>query len=208
MPSRYPVSVEVDYVHGRSRWKTFLRYLLVLPWSIWGAILAVGLFVVTVVAWVAIIVTGRYPEGLYAFAVRAFRYTIRVNGYTTLLTDAWPPFDLDEHPDYPVRVQFAPQPERQSRLTVFFRGLLAIPLYIVSYVYSLIAGVAVFVAWLVGVFAGSQPEGLQKFLVGYVGYGARLQAYYLLLRDEYPPILQFGSEESPEPVGADRTHVA
>lgn len=203
MDTLYPVSLEVDYAAKRSRLTTFFRYLLAIPWLLWGAIVGIGLLVVTLIAWFAILVTGRYPVSLYAFAGRALRYSTRVGGFTSLLTDAWPPFDLDEHPEYPVRVAFAPQPETQSRLTAFFRGILIIPLSIAFYVYSLIADVVIFISWLVGVFAGSQPEGLQRFLVGYTGYATRFQAYYLLLRDEYPPIFQFGSTSSVDPEGGE-----
>jgi Domain of unknown function (DUF4389) len=199
MDGTYPVSLEVDYVQTRSRWKTFLRYLLAIPWLLWGALIGIGLLVVTLIAWFAILVTGRYPVGLYAFAQRGLRYSTRVGGFTTLLTDAWPPFDLDEHREYPVRTVFAPQPERQSRLTVFFRGILIIPVYIVFYVYGIVANVVVLISWLVGVFGGSQPESLQRFLVGYSGYSVRVQAYYLLLRDEYPPLFQFGSTSRLDP---------
>jgi hypothetical protein len=198
MDGLYPVSLEVDYVEKRSRLTTFFRYLLAIPWLLWGAIIAIGLIFVTLIAWFAILFTGRYPVGLYGFAVKAMRYNTRVTAFTTLLTDVWPPFDIEEHPEYPVRTTFAPQPETQSRLKAFFRGILVIPLYVVAYLYGLIANVAVLVSWLVGVFAGSQPEGLQRFVVGYTGYSVRAQAYYLLLRDEYPPLFQFGIVSSSE----------
>ena len=138
---------------------------------------------------------------MYRFSTRALRYSVRVDGYTYLLTDAWPPFDLDEHLEYPVRIQFAPQPVRQSRLKAFFRIILIIPLYIVYYVFNIVAQILVFVAWIVGVIAGKQPEGFQTFLVGYLGYQARFSAYYLLLRDEYPPLFQWNGSRGTNAAG-------
>lgn len=196
MEPQYPITVEVDYLAKRSRWKAFLRYLLAIPWLIWGAIISIGTTIVNLIAWFAILITGRYPAGLYGFSVGAMRYATRVNGFTSLLTDVWPPFDLGEHPEYPVRARFAPRPERQSRLKTFFRFILMIPLDIVYYVFTIVASIAVFVAWIVCVIAGKQPEGLQTFLVGWAGYQLRYSSYSLLLRDEYPPIFQWNGRKA------------
>lgn len=196
MEPQYPITVEVDYSAKRSRWKAFLRYFLAIPWLIWGAIISIGTIIVNLIAWFAIVITGRYPAGMYNFSVGAMRYANRVNGFTTLLTDVWPPFDLGEHPEYPVRARFAPRPERQSRLKAFFRFILVIPIDIVYYVFSIVSAIALFVAWIVCVIAGKQPEGLQTFLVGWVGYQLRFSSYHLLLRDEYPPLFRWNGRAS------------
>ncbi len=79
--------------------------------------------------------------------------------------------------------------ERRSRLTVFFRWLLAIPIFIWLYVYGLLVGVAVVISWIVLVVAGRYPEPLYNFVAGYLRLTAQATAYAALLTDGYPPFI-------------------
>jgi hypothetical protein len=63
---------------------------LIILWA-----LGIAWVVTTVIAWFAILFTGRYPEALYDFGVGVFRWGIRVEAYLLLLTDAYPPFSFD-----------------------------------------------------------------------------------------------------------------
>jgi hypothetical protein len=76
---------------------------------------------------------------------------------------------------------------RRSRLTVFFRLLLAIPHFIVLYVLGIVIEVVLFVAWIAGLILGRLPDGLHDFLAGYLRYLTRVSAYVLLLADPWPP---------------------
>jgi Domain of unknown function (DUF4389) len=87
---------------------------------------------------------------------------------------------------YPVTFE-ADYVERRSRLTTFFRLLLAIPVWIVLYVFALIACVAVVIAWFAIVLTGNYPSGLYKFVADYVRFQTRVLAYVALLADPYPP---------------------
>jgi hypothetical protein len=88
--------------------------------------------------------------------------------------------------------------ERRSRLTAFFRVVLAIPLVIWLYIYGLVASIAVVIAWFVIIFTGRYPTGLYEFIAGYVRVLARLTAYVSLLCDPYPPF--GGSDDQAYPV--------
>jgi hypothetical protein len=77
--------------------------------------------------------------------------------------------------------------ERRSRLTTFFRGILAIPHGIVMYVWALAAGVVAFVAWFVLLFTGRWPRGMYDFVAGYLRYSTYVNAYFWLAADAYPP---------------------
>ncbi len=82
----------------------------------------------------------------------------------------------------------------RSRLTTFFRLILAIPLLIWGYVYGIAATVVVIVSWFAIVFTGRYPQGLYEFEAGWVRFLARLTAYVALLSDDYP---SFGGSEDP-----------
>jgi len=76
---------------------------------------------------------------------------------------------------------------RRSRLTVFFRLLLAIPHLIVLYVLGGIVEIVSIVAWVIALVLGRLPPGLHNFIAGYVRYLTCVSAYLLLLADPWPP---------------------
>lgn len=78
-----------------NRWLPLVKWLLAIPHYVVLVFLVVGVVVATFVAWLAIIVTGRYPRGLFDYAVGVGRWGYRVSGYAFLLvTDRYPPFSL------------------------------------------------------------------------------------------------------------------
>jgi len=190
--SAYPVVYEADYVEKRSRLTTFFRYFLMIPHFIVLIVLEIGLAFAVFIAWFALLFTGRWPQGLYDFTAGVLRYMTRLNAYMYLAADPYPPFDMQEHPEYPIRLRVAPPKESYSRVKVFFRGLLAIPVMLIYYALSLVMQIGAFLSWFVIVFTGKQPEGLQNMINLGVGYGARGYAYMLLLTEDFPP---FSSED-------------
>jgi hypothetical protein len=185
----YPVTYQADYqAEGRNRLTVFFRYFTQIPVMIVGFFYAIGAYVCQFIAWFALVFTGRYPQGLYDFNVKALRMYSRAYAYSVLLTDQYPPFDGEPDDSYPVRVQVGPPQESYSRLKVFFRGLFLIPVYVVLLVYGLGIGLATFVAWFAIVLTGRHPEGLFNLARNGLAYNARAGAYMLLLTDEFPPI--------------------
>jgi hypothetical protein len=92
----YPASVTVvDPVVPRDRLSVGLRVILVIPHFIVLAFLLPAWWLVTVLAWCLILVSGRYPQGLYHFAVACFQWYIRVEAYMLLLVDEYPPFTFE-----------------------------------------------------------------------------------------------------------------
>jgi hypothetical protein len=183
----YPVTFEVDYVERRNRLSAFFRLLLVIPVAIWLYILGIVAYVAIVIAWFAIVITGRYPRGLYDFVAGVTRMVARVTAYAALLTDAYPPFGLGPDPSYPVRMEFDGPLEHYSRLKTLFRVLLAIPIVILRYVINLLLEVGAFAAWVVIVITGKLPRGLFDLMVLANSYTARSDAYLFLLTETYPP---------------------
>lgn len=186
MPA-YPIQYVVDYEPRRSRLTTLFRGILVIPHYILAAVYGIGAFVAVVIAWFAILFTGRYPDGLYDFVAGYLRFAARFYSYFALLTDKFPSFGIDDDFDYPVRLNVAPRQERYNRLTVFFRVILAIPILIAQYIANIVGEIVAFVAWVVIVITGRQPRGLQDTLAYAVGFYTWSSGYVYLLTDRYPP---------------------
>jgi hypothetical protein len=93
-PGRYPVHYEVDYPQQLSRWLPFVKWLLATPH--YFAIVVLGLIaaVINVIAFFAILFTGRFPRGMFDFVVGVQRWAQRLNAYLYLLRDEYPPFSL------------------------------------------------------------------------------------------------------------------
>ena len=92
------VALDVDYPdveHDLSRGLPLVKWFLAIPHYIVLFFLAIGVFFVVIVAWFAILFTGRYPRGLFDYVVGVARWALRVNAYAFLLTtDRYPPFSL------------------------------------------------------------------------------------------------------------------
>lgn len=183
----YPVSFEADYVERHSRLSTFFRGILIIPAAIvlyvYGIVTAIGV----VIAWFAIVITGRYPAELYEFVAGFNRSQARVTAYGALLCDRYPPFGGSDDASYPVRMTFTGPLASYSRLKTLVRILLAIPILILRYVINLLLEVGAVAAWIVIVITGKLPRGLFDLLVLANSYTARSDAYLLLLTESYPP---------------------
>jgi hypothetical protein len=181
------VTFEVDYVERRNRLTTFFRLLLVIPVAIVLYVFGIVASIAIVIAWFAIVITGRYPQGLYDFVADFNRFLARVTAYAVLLSDPYPPFSGADDPAYPVRMGFAGPLEQYSRLKTFFRIILAIPIMVLRYVLNLLLEIGAFAAWFVILFTGKMPRGLFDLMVLANSYTARSDAYVFLLSETYPP---------------------
>jgi hypothetical protein len=189
----YPVTFHADYVEQRSRLTAFFRLILVIPVAIWLYLYGIIATIAIVIAWFAIVITGRYPPGLYNFVAGFNRFLARVTAYAALLCDPYPAFSGAPDPEYPVRMEFAGPLEQYSRLKTFFRIIIAIPLLVLRYVMGLLLEVGAVGAWFVIVFTGKMPRGLFDLMVLANSYTARSDAYIYLLTETYPP---FQDEET------------
>jgi hypothetical protein len=183
----YPVSFEADYVERRSRLTAFFRAILVIPVGIVLYVFGIIASFAVVIAWLVIVVTGRYPKGLYDFVASFVRFVARVTSYGVLLCDPYPPFGGSPDASYPVRMEFAGPLERYSRLKTLLRFILAIPIVILRYVMGLLLEIGAFASWVVIVITGRMPRGLFDLMVLATSYTARSDAYIFLLTETYPP---------------------
>jgi len=188
MAGAYPFNVAFDPPKEQNRLSVLLRLLYAIPIAIVACIVVLIASVMTVIAWVVILVTGKYPEGMANFVLGAWRMTVTAGSYEYLLTDQYPPFSPSEDlAGYAVRPSGTVAIDGRNRLTVLLRYFMAIPHLIALWVLGVVGGVVALIAWFVALFTGSVPPGLHTFLSGWQRWQARAVAYILLLTDEYPP---------------------
>jgi hypothetical protein len=180
----HPIGLIVDDDLKRNRLTVFFRLILAIPQSIWIVLWAIAASVVIFVAWIVGIVTGRIPDGLHSFLARYLRAYTQLNAYVFLLADPWPPF-MGEPGIYPVDVRIDP-PAKQSRLTILFRGLLAIPALLLTYVFRLVNEVIAFLGWFYCLIFGHMHEGMRNASAWLLGYEVQTQAYLSFLTGRYP----------------------
>src|SRR5262245_56032396 len=118
---RSPVTVR-GHLDRPSRWMWLVKWFLAIPHYVVLLFLWLAFLVLTVIAWFAIVITGRYPRGLFDFNVGVLRWTWRVEFYAfTLATDRYPPFSLRADPTYPADLDVEPA-ERLSRGLVWVKS--------------------------------------------------------------------------------------
>jgi hypothetical protein len=186
----YPVSVqgrpglefELNQPPARRKMALAARSSSLVPYIFIGLPWLFAAFAATVVAWFAILITGRYPSGLFAFNVRAWRFLVRANAYSMLLVDAKPPISGRIDPGYPLQVDVTPLPE-YNRLLTGFRFPLLIPLFLVTYIAMAVA----FVAWVPSLLTVTlfrrQPATLQRIIAWAMRIDARFIASSFLLTE-------------------------
>lgn len=184
----YPISYEADFRPTPNRWTTFFRIILAIPWIIVLYVYLILAFVTHILAWVSVIVLGRYPRWLYGFNSGVLRYVIRFYAWAYLQTDEWPSFGIADDPSYPIRVNIAPRAERQSRLKALFRPILIVPLLFVAWAVNYVHLFVAVIAWLTIVFRGYLPAEVNGTMTFVNGFYARVYGYFALLTDDYPPI--------------------
>jgi Domain of unknown function (DUF4389) len=220
--SPYPVRVEADPPpDGLSRWLWLVKWVLVIPHALALVVLWLGLLVVTLIAFFAMLFTGRYPRWIFDYNLGVLRWTWRVGfySYSALGTDRYPPFTLGEAPEYPARLAID-YPDRQRRgLPLIGWWLLGIPQYVIAGIlaggaglgwagphwniaFAGLIGILVFVAAVVLLVRGVYPRNVFDLVVGLNRWVVRVGSFALFLTPEYPPFRLDAGEHEPLAIDA------
>ena len=219
----YPVRVDGQLDPGLSRWRWLVKWLLAIPHLVVLVFLWLAFAVLSLVAMVAIVCTGRYPRGIFDFNLGVLRWTWRVwfYAYGANGTDRYPPFSLGREDGYPAHLDI-PYPEHLSRgLALVKWWLLAIPHYLIVGLFlgggvfawrftggagagGGLIGLLVLIAAVALLFTGRYPRGLFDLVLGLDRWALRVVAYAGLMTDAYPPFrLDAGPDDPAGPIMSD-----
>jgi len=203
----YTIDVDIDPPARQNRWVTGFRFILVIPALFVSGALAGGgsvsssrggsiggvSSVAAMCMWFSALVRGRSPRGLRDFVAWGVAYTAQVYSYLFLLTDRYPNSDplvflgQMEAPPVDGRAQVVNADDlRRSRLTVFFRLLMAIPHLVWLLLWTVAALVAGIANWLVTLVMGRPAGPLARFLSAFVRYSAHVSAFLYLVANPFP----------------------
>jgi hypothetical protein len=210
----YPVDVRLPPPEAQARWKTLLRIVLALPalvlasvFSSTGGAIAGGSgrnrsfsynasglgTTVAVLGWFASLARGRMPNGLRDAGAYSVGYNAQALAYLLLVTDRYPNADpvamltdVEHPPLHPVHLAGETQDLRRSRVTVFFRLLLALPHLVWLALWSIAAIIVAILNWFVTLFAGTPAHTFHRFLSRYIRYALHVTAFLYLAANPFP----------------------
>jgi Domain of unknown function (DUF4389) len=181
-PLRADIHREVEY----ARFMPLVKWFILIPHYIALIFLGIAAAVVILISFFAVLILGRYPEGMFNFVVGVHRWGWRVGAYLLLMADTYPPFTLDDVPEYPAHFTID-YPERTARWRPLVSWLLVIPYAIVATLLMYLAEIMAFFAFFTILFTKKFPEGLFKIAYNGLLWYARASAYEYWLTTKYPP---------------------
>ena len=194
----YPMRFEVDYPESSSRWRALLgvlfffpKLVLLTPHLVILYFLGLAALVATYIGYWAVLITGKYPEGLFSFLVGVQRWNSRTDSWLYGLADSYPPFSLSD-PDYPAtfEVDYPESPSRWRALlgALFFaKIILLVPHLIVLSALGIVGFFAIYIGYWIALITGRYSSGLFNFVSGVQRWSYRTQAWLAGLTDKYPP---------------------
>jgi hypothetical protein len=194
----YPVSLTVESrLDNRDRLTTAVRPILAIPHAIlvgppmWWTrglgtlgFLGGAAYVLAIVSWFTLLVNGEQSAGIRDFMRYYLRWRTRALAYMALFADAYPPFG---DAAYPASIEIADPAQPRDRASIAVRLLLALPHLVLLALLLFAWLVTTVLAWFAILLTGSYPAALHPFGVGVMRWLLRVEAYVLLLVDEYPP---------------------
>ncbi|MEQ1874429.1 MAG: DUF4389 domain-containing protein [Ilumatobacteraceae bacterium] len=187
----YPATVEIQTPDKMANWRPIGQMFMAIPHLIISYALTALAEACAFISWFAILFTGKQPQGLANIICMALRYQTRTMAYAAFLHDKYPPFEFTstaaDPNDTPVRVNLPSPPESRNRVTVGFRLILAIPVLIFTALILIVSVVCGLIGFFAVLFTGKWPAALRNWVLKGFNATIRMDAYVMLLTDEYPP---------------------
>ena len=184
-PEAYPVRLSATRQDEYHRLLPLVKWLLAIPHVIVLIFVAIGAAIAIFISFFAVLITGRYPRGLWDFVTGTHRWGSRVGAYVLLLTDQYPPFSMADDPNYPVRLEYD-YPETVDRWRVL-QIILVIPYAIVAGILTYLAAAVALIGVFVILFTKNLPEGMFKLILIPMRWQVRANAYGYWMVTQYPP---------------------
>lgn len=204
----YPVNIHVEpQTEPRNKTTVAFRIILAIPHALlvggvfgagaifsargdwWGGFSSSGVLgavagVCALISWFAILFANQHPEGLRNLCTFYLRWKVRAVAYMALFRDDYPPFG---DADYPATLDLTMAEFPRDKLSVALRIIYVIPHGIVLFFLGIAWFFTSVVAWFAILINGEYPQGLYNFGMGVFRWSTRVEAYFLLLTDHYPP---------------------
>jgi hypothetical protein len=193
----YPVSVSVvPQLERRDRLTTALRPILAIPHAILVGplffyrragtvgLLGAAAFFLAVVSWFTLLIKGEHIRGIREFCLYYLRWRTRALAYMALLVDGYPPFG---DAPYPASIEVVEPVGPRDQASIALRLLLALPHLLLLAVLLIGWCVTTLIAWFMILLTAAYPASLYRFGSGVMRWLLRVEAFVLLLVDEYPP---------------------
>jgi len=178
-------ALEIEFPPQHNRLTTFFRFILAIPLFLFIWVYEIAALVAVIIAWFALVITGRYPDGLYRFVSGFLRYYMRVVCYILLVVDVYPPFGGAEYPDYPVHVAIPERKQEYSRRKALLRFFYLLPMLILVCFLMIVLYVLVIIAWVAIVVSARLPEFIATYAQFALGWLFTFQALALMLTENY-----------------------
>ena len=186
----YPVVVEFERDYAVDRWRPFVNWILAIPhWIVLYGLNMVSRAIV-LISFFTVLFTKDIPDGLFNFQAMVNRYSLRVSTFVAFTKNEYPPFEFPMEPVDPggdaARYSIT-KPAEYNRWLPLVKWLLLIPHYIVLVFLFLGVVVVEIISAFAVLFTGQFPEGFRDYVIGVTRWANRVNAYFMLLVDDYPP---------------------
>lgn len=195
---KFGIKHQESYSRGELLLRTFLGFFyIIIPHIFLLLFIMIGSAFVRLIAFWAILFTGKFPAGMFKYQLNAQRWNLRVVARMLNLSDGYPAFGLNaEDPNIKIELE---APEKSNRLTVLLRTMFGFIYVMIPHIFclafiSLGVGIVNFIAFWAILITGTYPKGMHGYMVGILRWQFRLNAYMGYLTDVYPPFSLSGDE--------------